>query len=325
MKKKMKRTTIPTTLFLIILFAFSCLQTIAQRKAPPEFSAYAAGGISTYCFHPRTTDVTKSVGYKNDFGIQFHQQALKKPVSIGYSSDFGVGFTGFFSQQVGIHTGAGFGLLNVKSKLTLSYVTYNQDIVDATGNIHPTELHTKLTNYTEIHKTLYVSIPVMFQFQTKQKQYWNFTRTQKAGFYAQAGIKMHLMFNNRYEASIERLSNAGYLIDIGNWAATQLFEGYGEWNNIPNGDGKLDFGFLVLFACEAGVKWRIDKNIYVYTGAFFDCGLYDPNKDKRQDNIDYSDPRLITAAPLLKSSEKVNLMVVGVKLRLALTRRQSGY
>jgi hypothetical protein len=109
---------------------------------------------------------------------------------------------------------------------------------------------------------------------------------------------------------------------MNNWAGTQIPQGYGEWNNIPNSEGNLDFGVLVLFACEAGMKWRIDNNIFVYTGAFFDCGLNDPIKDRRRDDMDYTNPRQITEVPLLKCSNKVNLMVVGVKVRFAFTRSQ---
>ena len=299
MKKIMKRTTIFATPLFIMLFALNSLHVLAQRKAPPEFSIYAEDGISTYCYQPR----------------------IKGASSLGNSFDFGFGFTGFFSQQVGIHISAGFGLLNVKSKLDLNYLTLNLE----DDNHEPFELHTKLIGYNELHKTMFVSIPVMLQFQTKQKQYWSWTRTQKAGFYAQAGIKINLLFNNQYETSIDTLFNAGYYTRLNNWAATQYFAGLGKFDKIPNGSGNLDFGVMVLFSCEAGVKWRIDNNIFVYTGAFFDCALHDPFKDSRRDDIDYSLPLEIKEIPLLKCADKVNLMVVGIKVRFAFSRNQRPY
>lgn len=325
MKKIMNRTkAIATTLF-ISLFAFTSLHVAAQKKAAPEFSIYADGGVATYWFHQYNLPAiagTQSVGFSTDIGTQFHQPTLKRTVSVGYSSDFGVGFTGFFSQQVGVHTSAGFGLLNVKSTRTVSHIGFGKE--DQQGN--PYELHTKLKDYTEIHKTMYVSIPVMFHFQTKHKQYWNWNRTQKAGFYAQAGVKIHLLFNNRFEVSVDSLYRYAYFPELDNWAGTQ--EGFeGGFGRFPgnNTSGKLDFGVLVLFAAETGVKWRIDNNIFVYTGVFFDCGLNDPMKDGRQPHGNITNREHLYDLTLLEFSDKINLMVVGIKLRLAFTRYQRGY
>ena len=320
----MKRLTIFATQLFIMLFACSSLHVAAQRKAAAEFSIYADGGVATYWFHKYNLPAiagTPSVGLNTNTGTQFHQPTLKKTTSVGYSIDFGVGFTGFFSQQVGIHTSAGFGLLNVKSTRTLSNIAF--DYVDQNG--FTCELHTKLKNYTEIHKTMYVSIPVMFQFQTKQKQYWNWHRTQRAGFYAQAGVKIHLLFNNKFEASVDSLYRSAYYPELNNWASTQAFEGgFGRFPGATT-EGKLDFGVLVLFAAETGVKWRIDNNLFVYTGIFFDCGLNDPMKDKRQPLDNLTNKEQLYDLTLLKFSDKTNLMVVGVKLRLAFTRAQRRY
>jgi hypothetical protein len=300
MKKIMKITTIFAMQLFTIIFVLSSLHVAAQKKAAPEFAIYANGGVSTYCFQP----------------------IVKGSISLGYSSDFGIGFTGFFSQQVGIHTSAGFGFFNVKSKLDLYHIT--PGLYDKNGILF--DLHTKLIGYTEIHKTMFVSIPVMLQFQTKQKQYWNWTRTQKAGFYAQAGVKVHLMFNNQYEVNVEQLSNAGYYPEYDNWAATQMFADFGVFDKGYSAAGKLDFGVLVLFASEIGVKWRIDNNLFVYTGAFFDCGLNNPIKDSRQPYGNFIYERdLLNNLTLLNFSDRINLMTAGIKLRIAFSRNQRPY
>jgi hypothetical protein len=299
MKKIIKQQTSFATSLFIILFAFNYLQLTAQ-KAPHEFSIFADGGISSYCFQPR----------------------VKGTLSIGYSSSLGIGFSGFFGQRFGIHTSAGFGVLNVKSTLDLYHVTPN--LKDE--NDEKFDLHTTLINYTEIHKTLFVSIPVMLHFQTRQKQYWNWSRTQKAGFYAMGGVKLHLLFNNQFEASVETLSNTGYYPEYDNWAGTQNFTEYGFGKFPGNGTaGKLDFGLLAFFTCEAGVKWRIDNNIFVYTGVFFDCGLNDPIKDSRQPYEHYITKKRLTNLTLLKFSDRTNLIVTGVKLRFAFSKNQKPY
>jgi len=315
MKNLIKNTTTFAMLLFIILLALRGLDVVAQ-KSPPEFSIYANGGISTYCFQPTTKGVSFK-GYSTD-----NQPGFKVNSSIGFSSDLGIGFTGFFSQQVGIHTGAGFGLLNVKSRLNLYNITPDLDD-NYSGKKY--DLHTMLINYTEIHKIMFVTIPVMLQFQTKQKQYWDWTKTKRVGFYALGGLKVHFLFNNRYESGVDSLYNAAYFTEWKNWAGTQKFVGFGSFNGSSS-VGKLDFGVLVSLALEAGVKWRIDKNIFVYTGAFFDCGLYDPfKKDSRQDYKKFIQQEDLKDLPLLRFSDRVNLMVVGIKVRFAFSKQQSPY
>ena len=178
-KTKTKTANLAMRLFLL-LFILSNLHVMAQRGKPPhEFSLNAGGGISTYAF----------------------STAPKKSSSVGYNFDFGIGFTGFVSQQFGVHVGVGFGQFNVKSKvnelLTLSKNLYDELWTDERAKYY--DLHTTLKGYTDLHKSLYISIPLMLHFQTIQKQYWSWKNTQKAGFYAMGGVKLLLLFNNQYE------------------------------------------------------------------------------------------------------------------------------
>jgi len=315
-------TKTATKLF-IILFALSTLQVTAQKKAAHEFSIYADGGIATYLFYPLNSNFSPT-NYNS-----IYEARSKVNTSVGFSSDFGVGFTGFLSHQVGIHTSVGFGLYNVKTRANL--YTLRTGLYDSNNNEY-FDLHTLVTDYTEIHKTMFVTIPLMIQFQQRQKQYWDWTRSQKAGFYAMGGIRVHFLFNNKYESGIMALDNAAYLTEYKNWAATQMFVGLGHFegqNGAPmiSSSGKLDFGVMAMFALETGVKWRVDNNIFVYTGVFFDCGLNDPIRDKRQpyEDLDYTSNNRLENFSVMNFSERVNLMVVGVKVRVAFSRRQRGY
>ena len=287
---------------LILLFMLSSLYLMAQ-KAPHEFSVNAGAGVSTYAFSP----------------IQ------KGGKSLGYNFDFGFGFTGFLSKQIGIHVGAGLGQLNVKSKVNeLFTITKGLYEVDDNGNDLPYELHTKLIGYADMHKTLYINIPLMLHFQSIQKQYWSWKRTQKAGFYAMGGIKLLLLFNNQYEAKIDTMYNKAYYPSLNNWADTQTFKGFGKFTGEVC-KGNFDFGLLATFSLEAGVKWRIENNMFIYTGVFFDCGLNDPIKESRKAYGNYKDgldaKKLLEDIPILKYSERANLMMVGIKIHMAFSRK----
>jgi hypothetical protein len=299
----MKKTTTKTAKFakklLVLLLMFSSLHLMAQ-KAPHEFSINAAAGISTYAFSPTP----------------------KKASSLGYNCDFGFGFTGFFSRQVGVHVGAGFGLFNVKSKVNKLY-SLTPDLYDKDIELHY-ELHTTLNGYNDIHKTLYINLPVMIHFQTIQKQYWSWKNTQKAGFYAMGGFKVLFLFNNKYEARVPTMYNAAYYPTLNNWADTQEFKGFGTFKGNAV-TGSLDFGVLVTFSLEMGVKWRIENNMFIYTGVFFDCGLNDPIKDSRKPYNQFTEPYQLKEMTILKYADRANLMAVGVKVHFAFSRKARAF
>jgi hypothetical protein len=302
MKKIIKRLANVAMKLFLILLALNSLQIYAQ-KSIPEFSINAAGGLATNCFQP----------------------SVKGVFSLGYSSDIGFGFAGFFNQQAGIATGVGFGMFNVKSIANVKTISSDLYEMDDQGKNNPYELHTTLSKYAEIHKTLFVNIPVMFQFQTRQPHYWNWRRNQKAGFYIMGGVKVLFLFNNKYAARVDSLFNAAYFPELDNWAKTQRFAGFGNFKIANEADGKLDFGVMAMFAFETGVKWRIDNNLFLYTGAFFDCALNDPIKDGRQPSENFIMPEQLSNLSIVRFSKRVNIMVVGVKLRFAFTRPQRPY
>jgi len=290
---------------ILVLFVFSCLHLSAQ-KTPHEFSIYGGGGFSFFAYSP---------------------PLLRNVSSGGFSGDAGVGFTGFVSPQVGFHIGAGFGMYNVKAKIgNLKAIT--PGLIDEANYNYLFDLHTTLSGYTETHKAIFMSVPVMLQFQTKQKQEWIWKRSEMKGFYAIGGVKVNLLLKNEYEAQFATLTNLAYYPELDNWHGTQTFAGLGVFDGSSAG-GDLKLGVHVVFAFESGMKWRIGKNLFLYTGAFFDCGLNDPTKDSREPLSDYTYAKYLTyinpltdlndlkGFTLLKFSDKINLMTAGIKLRLA--------
>ena len=273
-----------------MFFAMINLQLSAQ-KTPHEFSVSGGGGISTFCFQP----------------------AVKKSISAGYSADVALGFTGFLSPQWGIHIGLGWGLYDVKTKIRkLNTITPN--LVDR--NNLPFDLHTALNDYKETHKTMFLYAPLMLQFQTLPKPVKNWKKGQKANFYAMAGVKALFLFNNKYEAKVGSLKNAAYYPEFDNWADTQIFAGLSTFDGNKV-DGKFKLNVLLMLAFETGIKWRIGEKLYLYTGVYYDCGLNDPSKKIRKPFEHYIYAEHLTDLTLLDFADKINLMTVGIKLRLA--------
>jgi len=275
---------------LIILFTLSSLHLFAQKNSK-EFSMYGGGGLSFFAY----------------------QAPMNFTSSIGYHGDVGVGFTGFVSQQCGFHIGAGLGLFNIKAKVG-DLQTFTPDLTDWNERLY--DLYTTLSGYSETHKTFSLNIPLMFQFQTKMKQGWNWKKSQKLGYYAMIGAKLHLLFNRTYDSQITTLYNAAYYPEADNWAATQTFAGLGDFVGKDT-DGKLNVDVLAMFAFETGLKHRLNKNLYLYTGIYFDCGLNDPTKKYREPVGNYIFVKDLADLSLLEFYNNSFLMGIGIKLRLA--------
>jgi len=294
---------------IAILFVMSSLQMSA--KTPSEFSIYGGGGYAAFHCQPSLAGATSG----------------------GFGADLGGAFTGFVSPNVGFHIGAGFGYYNVNVNVKeLTTETIDQ-LIDANGRAF--NLYTTLFDYKESHQTFCLSIPVMIHFQSNMDGSWNRRHSRDAGFYLLTGIKANLMFSRKYDSEVGNLFNKAYYPTLKNWAATQNFAGLGLFTKGAKASGSLNFGVLALFTIESGVKWRLNNSMFLYTGAYFDYGLIDPSKSSREPvkNYLYQEKPNDISLPsyvkdlddltLLAYTDKMNLMTVGIKLRLAFTRTSS--
>ena len=309
---KSKNGKLSITLIAILL-TFGALS--ASAKTPYELSVYGGGGYSFFLFRPYTEKVP---AYPK---TNIEHSMVNGTSSSGASGDLGIGFTGFVSPQIGIHIGLGLGISNIGVKVDSmkNYATEQFDVVN--GN-RPYDLYTSLYDYRETHRMFSLSIPFMLQFQSQQSQSWSRKSDLAQGFYAMTGFKFNVLFNSTFESKIATLDNTAHYLDLDNIAGTQTFAGLGHFKG-KNGQG--DFGYIhTLFTFEAGMKWRIADNMFLYTGAYFDYGLNDPSKSSRTPIAENNYIDLVNAnLSMLEFSSKTNLMTFGVKLRLAFIKNFS--
>jgi len=272
--------------FIIILLILSNINVFAQKN-PNEFSIYGGGGLSFFVY----------------------QKPANNVFSMGYHGDAGIGYTAFVGKQCGFHIGAGFGLFHVKTNVG-DLVNFTPDLIDEHN--YPFDLYTTLMDYSEIHKTMYLTVPLLFHFQTKDKQ----SKNWKKGFYATTGVKLLVMFNRMYDSKIATLANAAYYPEFDNWTGTQVFAGLGEFVG-KNADGKLGTALIPMFTFETGIKWKMNEKVYLYTGIYYDCGLNDPTKKERKHPDNYTAVEHLANLSLLDFYNKNYLMNVGIKLRVA--------
>ena len=315
---KRKNGKLSITLIAIVL-TFGALS--ASAKTPYEFSIYGGGGYSFFIFRPYTDNVPVPVQNDPQKPPMIYQRpSVSGTSSSGASGDLGVGFTGFISPQVGLHVGLGLGISNIGNKVNTinNFAADMEDDknYDENGMPYSFDLYTSISDYRETHRMFCLSIPLLIQFQSRQNQSWSRKADLAQGFYAMTGIKLNILFNSTYESKSSTLDNTAYYYKPDNWANTQNFAGLGHFKG-KNANG--DFGYIhALFTFEAGMKWRIADNMFLYTGAYFDYGLNDPTKSIRTPIADnnYIDPAN-TDYSLLEFSNQTNMMTVGVKVRLS--------
>ena len=305
---------------MALLFAMSALQVSA--KNPHEFSIFGSGGYSFFSYRKSNAMVQVPVlsgnpppKYKDTYG---NQRAVGNVSSAGSAEDIGVGFTGFLTSQFGLHVGLGIALHNVGVKVdklnTFSTETYEDENKKYTKN-----RFSSLFDYRETYRTFSLTVPLMLQFQTMEQtsSTWRHKKTSdaKLGFYGMAGAKVNVLISNNYESKVVELYNAAHIVELDNWADTQKVD---ELGKFKGNSSKGSVGFVQAFlAAEAGIKWRVSSNMFLYTGAFFDYALNDPTKNIRKPTSDYTTEESLTNLALLEISDRANLMVIGVKLRLA--------
>ena len=277
--------------YFLVLFAAINMYATAQvqkPREPNELSIY--GGIGLLSLTPTS-------GFFN-----------------GYALDLGVGYTHFFNKKWGIHIGIGPGFYNVNNYEDIKVFTPN--LTDRNG--YRVELHTT-TDINENYNTLFLKIPVMLQYQNLQPPNWREEPRARRGFYAMGGIKAIMPFISNYEAKNTSLTNLAYYPELDNWAGTQLFAGYGTFDG-RNINEDFEINTIMMLALEGGIKWRLKRGRLLYTGIYLDYGLNVNVSDNRTTFRNYVAVEQLTNFPLFEFTDKINIMSVGVKLRLALYR-----
>ena len=282
--------------------------TVVAQQDDHEFSVYAGGGLSS--LHYKLTEGKGGGGGGGDFGLGYtYTHSIEKVTGTGK----------VYRQQWGVFTGLGFGVYNGKAKLN-DVQTVTTGLTDGEKEYDRFDMYSTLSGYTEHQNTVYLHIPVMAKFQIDQ-------------YYVMGGFKMGIPLNGKYQTRNATLTNRAYYRDLNNWAETQEFVGLGKYN-LKRSNGDLDMSMFVALSLEGGIKWELGDNFSLYTGLYFDIGLnnvaksgyqpfmdYRPGSQSHPENFSLTTNSALTSytddSQLAPFTNKVNMMAVGVKVRLA--------
>ena len=291
------------SLTVFLFFAAISSTYISAQDIAHEFSSYFGGGLGSLRYTLPVGDISSGIG--GDFGIGYTLFRLNSNVAE----------TGTIQHSKwGIHTGIGFSLYNAKTTIdnnqtpivTASLKDYDGDDFD---------MRTTLFGYKETQRALFLNIPVMGQYHINR-------------YYFMGGLKFGIpisgKFSPQYDASNSRqIFNEGYYPAYGSTLDKPKFAGYGEFSGNGFSDDPIKFNASVMLALEAGINWRINTNLTLYAGAYFDAGLNNIAKNADQPFMNFTpgnEDNFTTNSVLSSFEDKVRTMAVGVKVRIGYSR-----
>ena len=273
----------------------SCMALYGQSRH--EFSIHGGGGLSTLKYD-------MSTGKFNN----------------GFGGLFGVGYSYFFTDNFGLHTGIEASLYN--SKATISSLGDRNMIYDRDDVLF--EYRNTVSNYSEKQHAYFLNIPLQFQLQTSGVN----------RFYGLLGAKIGIPLSGRYNSTGD-FTNSGYYEYEDFLYDNFPVMGFGTFRDRKE-DGSFGMKAVFMASAEAGMKWALNNGMSLYTGVYFDYGLNDIISDVRtkrfivyntQRPTEFFNNTVMTSQYNASSSptarqdksftEKTIPMAVGIKLRLA--------
>ena len=276
--------TMKRIILTIIFLSLWGLAGLAQH----EFSVYSGGGLSAL-----------------NYGVTVGKQKN------GFGGQFGLGYHYFFAPQWGALTGIEFSMYNARfnsdNMSTRSIARDTDENVDF-------EFRSALSGYKEKQGATLLQIPFMGQYQT----------TGERRFYAAAGFKLGIPLGGKYSSTIANIKNSGYYAEPEDYEYdTQEFRGFGSFAN-RTGKGDMSLKAAFFLSLETGMKLTLSEKLSLYAGAYFDYGLNNIRKTETLPLVEYNNhhPPSFTTNSVLSTTftNKINMMAVGIKVRLALVK-----
>ncbi|MDR2584563.1 MAG: OmpA family protein [Fibromonadaceae bacterium] len=244
-----------------------------------EFSVYAGSGLSTLMNDEKGSD--------NNFWL---------------GGLLGFGYAYFFAPNLGLGSGLEMTFYNAEYNFK-KYTQRPYPFTDFQGN--DMEFRSTIYGYKEEQSAMLLQIPFMLQYQRSYKDKL---------VYAAAGTKIGIPLTGKSEAFADSIKNSGYSEYVDNEFTTQEFLGFGTYPKQKS-EKKLALQTAVLLSAETGIKWKLNEDLRLYTGIYFDYGLNPITKRNSNRVVEYiSQERAFVFNNII---EEVTPLAIGLKLKLS--------
>jgi hypothetical protein len=229
------------------------------------------------------------VGIHTNFGYSALRYDLMCGRKMGgfsqFGGDFGLDYTYLFSKHFGVYSGVSMAVYRAKADLSgAKFVS-----PDLQGYMAIYDLHTLLDSYREKHRSWMVVIPLMLHYQTDiQSNISHFSEVRgdegAHKFYARGGLKVGIPTATRYSVRDATIHNWRYYPEADVTLSDRPVEGLGTFTDWRS-DGRIKLKTSWIASIEAGVKWGLEENVWLYTGFYIDYGLNNVNKSSHSDDF----------------------------------------
>ncbi|MDR1369125.1 MAG: PorT family protein [Dysgonamonadaceae bacterium] len=254
-----------------------------------------------------------------------YSSLLNKPATgdrkAGLGINAGIGYTYLFNPKWGFATGLELATYNVKTSLLKHFDTY--PAVDDEDQYNQMKLLVDINSLKETQRAYYINIPLMLQYQGHGNP--------GNKFYAALGAKIGIPVRCNYRTTGDFLTKGKYAF-TGSIFEDMPEHGFGRYDDLK-ADGKLKLKLNFQLSAEAGYKWKLGDDWYLYSGLYCEYGLNDIRKTRNSPShvLEYNrnNPVKYTVNSIAESHytnekgtnsdymKKMNFLSFGIKLKVA--------
>lgn len=243
-------------------------------------------------------------------GILYKSQLGDGNLKTGSSFGLGLGYTYFLNNHWGIITGLEGQYSQNSFNLNEGTTLNSNEIDDQTSAF---EYRVSSKNYKENQQFLSVVIPLLFQYRTDF--------SNNTGLYFALGAKALFPGKMKVKASADEVAVSGYYPDNNLVIDDLPSHGFGKVSNWQAETTK-SLSPSILLSVEGGLKFKLNNNLNLYTGIYFDYGLTDLAKENQYDNVVNYSPNgidMIQANGVIENRnvvQKSNFLSTGIDIKL---------
>jgi hypothetical protein len=282
----------------------------------------ASGSMSAYAQATQSKKSKHELSVHAGYGIASLFYSLDQgTLALGKGWEAGVGYAYFFTENIGIATGA--AVATHSASISGSGITgATTNLVDEYGDGY--HLRSTLDGFSESQELMSVNIPLMLQLQG--------SRRHKP--YVRLGVQLSLpIISATYSNTMASVTNVAHYYGWGVDVAGPAYMGLGKFGRHSN-SADLDLSFSLLASAEVGIRWALGSNGWaLYTGVYADYGLNNAVKDAPFVTSTAKQPSDFAVHSILYAqqpdgngllADKVSLVAAGAKLRLVFGKGGGG-
>ena len=184
-----------------------------------------------------------------------HYKATAGHPKSGFGAQFGLGYRFFFSSELG--AGVNIGISQYKTNFHAENINFACRATDFEGVEF--DFRSSVGGYEEKQEVAFLQIPLVLQYHT-------------GNYYVAGGVKAGIPLGGKYGSTAATLKSSGYYIEENHEYTSPKFMGFGTFSDIDS-KGDLDFKTAFSITLESGLNIKLDGNLSLYVGVYFDYGL----------------------------------------------------